>query len=218
MNEGVVEASIAQDLEYDFQNLLQERFDEAKEIKKAKITPFLKDEWEGINRYNKEEEKRKTNVSEAKIKKLARFLYDIADADKLFKKTRRLLADRKKMIEETNRLDWAMAELLAYATLLDEGHNIRLSGQDVERGTFSHRHAVLKSEDSEEEYLPLNNIDSKNKGLFSIYNSPLSEYGVLGFDYGYALASPNSLTIWEAQFGDFSNGAQIMIDLSLIHI
>ena len=210
MNEGVVEASIAQDLEYDFQNLLQERFDEAKEIKKAKITPFLKDEWEGITRYNKEEEKRKTNVSEAKIKKLARFLYDIADADKLFKKTRRLLADRKKMIEETNRLDWAMGELLAYATLLDEGHNIRLSGQDVERGTFSHRHAILKVEHSEKQVSPLNHISKEAK--FEVYNSLLSEYGVLGFDYGFSMASPNDLVIWEAQFGDFSNGAQIMLD------
>ncbi len=94
---------------------------------------------------------------------------------------------------------------------LEEGFNVRISGQDVERGTFSHRHAVVKVEDSEEEVVLLKNI-SPNQGQFSIYNSLLSEYGVVGFDYGYAMASPNTLTIWEAQFGDFSNGAQIMID------
>ena len=103
-----------------------------------------------------------------------------------------------------------MAELLAYGTLLHEGNPIRLSGQDVERGTFSHRHAVLKLEQSEQEIVPLNSINPKAQ--FEAYNSLLSEYGVLGFDYGYAMALPNSLTIWEAQFGDFSNGAQIMID------
>ena len=113
---------------------------------------------------------------------------------------------------ETDKLDWAMGELLAYGTLHVEGYNVRLSGQDVERGTFSHRHAVLKAESSEEEVILLNLIDPANQGKFKVYNSFLSEYGVLGFDYGYAMASPNCLTIWEAQFGDFSNGAQIMID------
>ena len=100
---------------------------------------------------------------------------------------------------------------LAYGSLLKEGYNVRISGQDVERGTFSHRHAILKSEDSEEEIVLLNTI-SKDQGQFNIYNSSLSEYGVMGFDYGYALTSPKTLCIWEAQFGDFSNGAQIMID------
>ena len=112
---------------------------------------------------------------------------------------------------ETNKLDWSMAEHLAFGSLLEEGFNVRISGQDVERGTFSHRHAVVKVEDSEEEVVLLNNI-SPNQGKFNIYNSLLSEYGVVGFDYGYAMASPNTLTVWEAQFGDFSNGAQIMID------
>ena len=106
--------------------------------------------------------------------------------------------------------DWAMGELMAYATLMNEGHNVRFSGQDVERGTFSHRHAVVRVEDSEEEYTPLNNLNTKGK--LDIYNSLLSEYGVLGFEFGYAMATPSALTIWEAQFGDFFNGAQIIID------
>ena len=212
MNEGVVEASIVKELEQDFQNLLQGRFDEAKEIEKAKITPFLKEEWKELKRNFEEnfEGSDTTNVTQKKLKELAKFLYDVPQSDKLFKKTRKLLSDRKKMVEETDSLDWAMGELLAYATLLDEGHNIRLSGQDVERGTFSHRHAILKVEQSEEEVCPLNNI--REFSTFEAYNSLLSEYGVLGFDYGFSMARPNDLTIWEAQFGDFSNGAQIMLD------
>jgi 2-oxoglutarate dehydrogenase E1 component len=114
------------------------------------------------------------------------------------------------MYFDKNSLDWGMAEVLAYASLLEEGHDVRLTGQDVERGTFSHRHAVLKDEENEEEIVLHNNIS--DKAHFYIYNSLLSEYAVVGFDYGYAMASPKTLTIWEAQFGDFSNGAQIMID------
>ena len=115
------------------------------------------------------------------------------------------------MFFESNKLDWAMGEMLAYGTLLNEGYNVRISGQDVERGTFSHRHAILMVEDSEEEVCLLDGID-KNQGNFNIYNSSLSEYGVMGYEYGYSLTSPKTLCIWEAQFGDFSNGAQIMID------
>jgi 2-oxoglutarate dehydrogenase E1 component len=114
---------------------------------------------------------------------------------------------------ENNALDWAMGELLAYATLLTDGNDIRISGEDVERGTFSHRHAVVKTEDNEEEYVPLKQVSDRR---FDIYNSLLSEYGVLGFDYGYAMVAPNTLTIWEAQFGDFVNGAQIIIDQYLV--
>jgi 2-oxoglutarate dehydrogenase E1 component len=132
-------------------------------------------------------------------------------ADKKFiSKISKIVADRKTMYQ-ANTIDWGTAETLAYGSLLAEGYDVRISGQDVERGTFSHRHAVVKVEDSEEEVVLLQQL-KEGKGRFQIYNSFLSEYGVLGFDYGYALASPKTLTIWEAQFGDFSNGAQIMID------
>jgi len=212
MNEGIVEAEIATELEKKFQNLLHERFDEAKEIKKAKITRFLKEEWSDIKRnfkpaFNLDYE---SNISEKKLRDLAKLLYDFPNSDKLFKKTRKLLLDRKNMIEVSGSIDWSMGELLAYASLLDEGHDVRLSGQDVERGTFSHRHAILKIEQSEEEVSPLNDISTRAN--FTAYNSLLSEYGVLGFDYGYSITRPDSLTIWEAQFGDFSNGAQIVLD------
>ena len=212
MSEGVVEAGIATELEKDFQDLLQDRFAKAKEIKKAKITRFLKEEWSDIKRTFIADFKgsNATNIGKNKLKELAKYLYDVPQADKLFKKTRKLLADRKKMVEESDSLDWAMGELLAYASLLDEGHDVRLSGQDVERGTFSHRHAILKVEQSEEDVCPLNNISTSAN--FEAYNSLLSEYGVLGFDYGYSISTPNTLTIWEAQFGDFSNGAQIIFD------
>ena len=212
MNEGVVETGIAKELEKDFQDLLQGRFDEAKEIKKAKITRFLKEEWSEVKRnfIPDFQGSNATNIGQEKLKELAKHLYNVPKADKLFKKTRKLLSDRKKMVEVSDKLDWAMGELLAYASLLDEGHDIRLSGQDVERGTFSHRHAILKVEQSEEEVCPLNSISTTAN--FEAYNSLLSEYGVLGFDYGYSITRPNTLTIWEAQFGDFSNGAQIMLD------
>src|SRR5690606_38753786 len=120
---------------------------------------------------------------------------------KFMRKISKLIEGRHTMYFENNKLDWAMAELLAYGSLMTEGYSVRMSGQDVERGTFSHRHAIVKVEDSEEEIILHNNIPDK-KGDFKIYNSLLSEYGVVGFDYGYAMASPTTLTIWEAQFGD----------------
>ncbi|MBC7425318.1 MAG: 2-oxoglutarate dehydrogenase E1 component, partial [Bacteroidia bacterium] len=125
------------------------------------------------------------------------------------KKVQQIYEARVEMIGKDS-YDWAMGELMAYATLVDEGTTVRLSGQDCERGTFSHRHALIKKEDSEAEYVPLNNISKDTR--YYVYNSLLSEYAELGFEYGYSTAAPNALTLWEAQFGDFSNGAQIMID------
>ena len=212
MSEGVVEANIAKEMEAEFKLLLQDRFDESKEVEKAFITPFMEQEWEGFQKAQSEDFdiSPETGVAKDDLLAVAEKLYNIPEEKQLFKKSQRLLSDRKKMVEDTDKLDWAMGELLAYGTLLQEGHPVRISGQDVERGTFSHRHAVLKSEESEQEICPLNSVSDVAK--FTAFNSLLSEYGVLGFDYGYAMAMPNSLTIWEAQFGDFSNGAQIMLD------
>ncbi len=212
MSEGVVGANIVKEMEAEFKQFLQDRFDASKEIKKAHITPFMEKEWQGLKTASQAqiESKSETSVCAEVIKDVAHHLYTVPENDLLFKKTQRLLAEQKKMMTETNRIDWGLAELLAYGTLLHEGNHVRLSGQDVERGTFSHRHAILKEEKSEKEIIPLNNINSEVQ--FEAYNSLLSEYGVLGFDYGYAMARPHSLTIWEAQFGDFSNGAQIVLD------
>ena len=212
LNEGIVEDESVRQSEDEFQKLLDDRFNEAKEIEKAKITHFLKDEWKNFKRVVDSNffSQVDTSVDKTTLTILAKQLYDIPNSSRFFKKTIKLLNERKSMIEKSKMIDWSMAELLAYASLLDEGFHIRISGQDVERGTFSHRHAILKVEDSEEEISPLQNI--KKSSNFEIYNSLLSEYGALGFDYGYSITLPNTLTIWEAQFGDFSNGAQIMID------
>jgi 2-oxoglutarate dehydrogenase E1 component len=130
---------------------------------------------------------------------------------KPLRKVEKLLQDKLKLYNDEQKVDWATGELMAYATLLAEGNDVRMSGQDVKRGTFSHRHAVLMDEDTDMAYNRLSNIPGA-KGKFRIYNSLLSEYGVLGFEYGYSLANPNTLVLWEAQFGDFCNGAQTIID------
>ena len=210
IDENVLDNSEIDAADIEFKSLLETRFDESQEIKKAKITPFLEDEWNGVKRstkidfYNTD-----TTFNKSKLIDLSKVLYTVKEKSLLFKKTQKLLDNRKKMIEN-DQLDWSMGELLAYATLIQEGFPIRISGQDSERGTFSHRHAIIKEEKSENEISLLNQIDSNTD--FNIFNSLLSEYGVLGFDYGYSITTPNTLTIWEAQFGDFSNGAQIMID------
>ena len=212
-DQGIINDDHVSKIELEYFSKLEAELTDSKKKQKTNITPFMQEVWEGFTRVdeNKMLEDYKTSSVKKDILNVARSIISLPNKPFL-RKIIKLFDSREKLIFENGKVDWAMAALLAYVTLLNEGFNVRISGQDVERGTFSHRHAVLKSEDSEEEYLPLNNVDSINKGLFRIYNSPLSEYGVLGFDYGYALASPNCLTIWEAQFGDFSNGAQIIID------
>ncbi len=194
-------------------SLFERSFEDSKKIEKTHVSFFLEEIWKNIRKaVDKDfESSPDTSLSKEILFEIGDKITDFPENTKLFRKTTQLLSTRKKMVLDGNAIDWAMGEQLAYGSLLNEGIPIRLSGQDVARGTFSHRHSVLRLEDSEEEYTPLNHINNKQAKI-EIYNSPLSEYGVLGFDYGYSLTSPNSLTIWEAQFGDFNNGAQVIID------
>ncbi len=213
---GEIEAALAKEMEIGFKNLLQEKLNESKTVDKIKVGNFLNGQWEGLRRATDAdfEVSPKTSVDANVFLDLAKKTTQLPSDKKFFSKIENIFRERQAMIEKDS-YDWAMGELLAYATLIDEGHQVRFSGQDVERGTFSHRHAVVTVEDSEEEYIPLNHI-RENQPRLDIYNSHLSEYGVLGFEYGYAMASPETLTIWEAQFGDFFNGAQIIIDQFLV--
>jgi len=212
LEQGSVDASLAKEMEKNFRALLQERLNEAKEDESySAMTSVFAGSWKGLRlASNIHGTSADTSVEADSFLKLARSISTLPSDKKFFKKIEKLFDDRKKMAD-TKVFDWAMGELLAYGTLLQEGFRVRVSGQDVERGTFSHRHAVLTLEDSEEEYVPLSQIGNAT-AKFEIYNSHLSEYGVLGFEYGYALANPMALVIWEAQFGDFVNGAQIIID------
>lgn len=210
--EGVLTKEGAQKIEDEFNDFLQLRLNEAKETKMAKISNFLEANWQGFRPSTSDDFKSSpaTGVEKKKLLALAKKVNTLPSDQPFFKKIVKLMEDRLKMIED-DKLDWAICEQLAYATLLSEAYPVRISGQDVQRGTFSHRHAVITLEDSKEVYVPLKNI-SEMQGEFYIYNSLLSEYGVLGFEYGYAMANPTSLVVWEAQFGDFFNGAQIIID------
>jgi 2-oxoglutarate dehydrogenase E1 component len=213
IKEGNLDAAKAKDLEKEFKGLLQERLNEAKELKSTYTLVKFGGAWVDMRIATAQdfETSPNTAVKESTLLEVAKRISTLPADKKFFKKIEKLFEERSKMATKTHVFDWAMGEQLAYGTLLSEGKRVRVSGQDVERGTFSHRHAVLTLEDSEEEYIPLSNI-SDQQAQFDIYNSHLSEYGVLGFEYGYAMANPNALTIWEAQFGDFINGAQIIVD------
>ena len=212
INEGVINEKYVNELESNYKKWLEDELKDSKKVKKTKITDFMNDEWESFSRVNKKEMMLPVNTTYPRIKleKIVETISTLPNDKKFINKIKKLVSSRLDMFNN-DKLDWSMAEHLAYGSLLEEGFNVRISGQDVERGTFSHRHSIVKVEESEEEIILHNNI-SEGQGTFSIYNSLLSEYGVLGFEYGYAMSNPNTLTIWEAQFGDFGNGAQIIID------
>lgn len=214
IGENIVSDEVLKNMETEFKELLDKDYDASKEIVKNTMDIFMSDDWKDFifSTKGSMQQDVDTRYKVEQLRELAIKMSTLPGDKKFINKITRLFDNRIKMIE-ANSLDWAMGEWLAYATLLTEGYSVRISGEDVERGTFSHRHAVVKTEDTEEEYIPLRHI-SENR--FDVYNSHLSEYGVLGFDYGYAMASPKTLTIWEAQFGDFVNGAQIIVDQYLV--
>ena len=213
LKQQVMKSEEVSKLQADFQQTLEAELEVGRKIEKGDIDPFLENTWKGIPKAHPDDifKEVDTRLRMSTLKKLGDKVTSLPEGKDFFRKTVRLMQERQKMIREGGPIDWAMGETLAYASLLNEGIPVRISGQDVERGTFSHRHAVLKIEDSEEKYVPLQNLDEK-QAHFEIFNSLLSEYGVLGFEYGYCMASPHKLVIWEAQFGDFDNGAQIVID------
>ena len=209
ISERIITLEEFNNMKIKFKNLLEQQFKTAKEYK-----PKL--EWyEGVwSRYKPEKGKDKrgvTGVSLDKIKKIGEKITNIPSAYNVHKTVRKIFENKKKMFLTGKGFDWATAEQLAFATLLDEGYPVRLSGQDSGRGTFSQRHSVLKDQDNGNSFIPLNNISKKQK-KYEVIDSLLSEMAVLGFEYGYALSEPATLVVWEAQFGDFANGAQVIID------
>jgi 2-oxoglutarate dehydrogenase E1 component len=211
--QGDIDQALAKEMERVFWTDLQDRLDEVKQ----KPLPYVRQEpelaWAALRRSNETDflTSPATSITSETFARLFDALMKIPDGFTPLKKVQKLLDEKVKLFEAQQEVDWATAELMAYASLLDEGKHVRMSGQDVERGTFSHRHAVLYDEKTNKPHNRLRSIRD-NQGIFRIYNSLLSEYAVLGFEYGYALANPNNLVIWEAQFGDFCNGAQTIID------
>jgi len=213
LKQGITSVEKCNKEEATFNEKLEKNYLAGKTHKKVTIHSFLEDTWKGIVKATDGDfiSSPDTSIKPDELTNIVEKLTSLPENKKFFRKSVRLQQQRKKMLEDGGKFDWAMGELLAYGSLVKEKIPVRFSGQDVERGTFSHRHAVLRLEDSEEKYIPLQYI-SNSQASFEIYNSNLSEYGVLGFEYGYALASPQKLTIWEAQFGDFANTAQVIFD------
>ncbi len=210
---GSVEKNMAKEMDKEFRQMLQEDLKQAKAKKYGKTSPTFSDDCDLKMRQAGQifDPIPETRVDKKKLLEIGKNLFSIPEQLKPFSKIEKLYEERFNRFTGGQNFDWAIGEMLAYATLLDEGVPVRISGQDSERGTFSHRHAIIRDEETEDEYSPLNNV-SENQARFQIIDSLLSEYAVLGFEYGYSCANPDGLVVWEAQFGDFNNGAQIIID------
>ena len=213
ISENTLDKAYINSIVEEFKDMIEREYAKSKEEHNSIVREFMEERWTGFQRKGVEDmlETVDTSYPKDKLEKIATVVSTVPEGVKFLRKAEKILDGRASMVFESDSLDWGMAETLAYGSLLEEGFNVRMSGQDVERGTFSHRHAILRDEISEER-INLLNINPASKGEMYIYNSLLSEYAVLGFDYGYAMANPNTLTLWEAQFGDFSNGAQIIFD------
>ncbi|MFD1468439.1 2-oxoglutarate dehydrogenase E1 component [Hymenobacter caeli] len=210
---GDVDAALASQMDKEFRDTLQARLDMVKQKPLPYKYQALENEWRSLRRSTPDDfhQSPETGIPAETVERVAKALTTIPDGFKPIKQIDNLLKERRKMFYETRVLNWAAGELLAYGSLLAENHIVRVSGQDVQRGTFSHRHAVLHDAETSAPYNSLNHLEGEHQQL-SIFNSLLSEYAVLGFEFGYGMANPTALVVWEAQFGDFANGAQTMID------
>ena len=208
--EGVITADEVEAEVARFEEFLDAEFDAGKTFK-AEKADWLDGQWHGIGKPEGDELRGETAVPEARLREIGARLTTAPNSIDVHKTLRRVLDGRRQMIESGQDLDWSTAESLAFGTLLDEGFPVRLSGQDSVRGTFSQRHSGIIDQTTEERFVPLNNLRD-GQAHFEVIDSALSEEAVLGFEYGYALSDPNTLVMWEAQFGDFVNGAQVVID------
>ncbi|HLY54595.1 MAG TPA: 2-oxoglutarate dehydrogenase E1 component [Stellaceae bacterium] len=209
-DEGVVSDEQGWQIEADFVQRLDQAYEAAKSYRPNKAD-WLEGAWAGFEGGTHAMPEPETGVADARLKSVGKALTTIPEGFNLNRKIARQLTEKSAMFESGIGFDWGTCEALALGTLAAEGVRVRMSGQDVERGTFSHRHAVLIDQETEEAYMPLGNV-ADGQAHVAIFDSPLSEAGVLGFDYGYSLADPQTLVLWEAQFGDFANGAQVIID------
>jgi 2-oxoglutarate dehydrogenase E1 component len=212
--EGSMSAELAQKMEKEFWDDLQARLDLVKQSPLPYKPQSNEKAWEKLGRATEKdfEKSPDTSIKKALLDEVVKGLFTVPENFKMLKKVEKQMKEAQRKIEEDKVIDWASAELIAYGTILMDGKNVRLSGEDVKRGTFTHRHAVWTDEKTDQQFNRLSDVAPGKQGRFLIYNSHLSEYGVLGFEYGYTIASPDALVLWEAQFGDFGNGAQIIID------
>ena len=210
IKDGLVPHTEIEASKKNFQNILNDEFEAGKNFQPNKAD-WLDGRWSHLNQNNENYQRGTTAISLAQFKKISKALTDVPKSFELHKTVKRQLASKKEILKEGVALDWATGEALAFGSLLLEGFPVRLAGQDSARGTFSQRHSVLIDQNTEDRFFPLNQID-KNQKYYEVIDSMLSEYAILGFEYGYSLSEPNALVIWEAQFGDFANGAQIMFD------
>ena len=210
VKEGLVPEGEIEDMKADFQKFMNDEFEAGKEYRPNKAD-WLDGKWSHLDKRGEKYQRGKTAIPPKTFKDVGAALSKAPDGFPLHKTVGRLLDTKAEMFKSGKGIDWATAEALAFGSLLTEGYKVRLAGQDSARGTFSQRHSALINQDNEDRYYPLNHI-REGQAEYEVIDSMLSEYAVLGFEYGYSLAEPNALTLWEAQFGDFANGAQIMFD------
>lgn len=210
VKDGLIPEGEIEDMKAAFQAKMNEEFEAGKEFKPNKAD-WLDGKWSHLDRKDEDYQRGETAIKRATFDEVGKSLSTVPEGYPIHKTVGRLLENRGKMFETGEGIDWATGEALAFGSLLTEGYPVRLSGQDATRGTFSQRHSGIVNQDDESRYYPLNNV-RPGQAQYEVIDSALSEYAVLGFEYGYSLAEPNALTLWEAQFGDFANGAQIMFD------